>query len=404
MKLRGDGNRSVVSDVRLTPVSFPSPSQLPVEASPDELLGNGRRKRAPRSGDVALADVLPEGFNLWGPDYFPKSDGSETGTQLEELFWGLPILQEVREAITVPNTHIRRLAIRLKKQAEDSNVPVPDSQAKLTRTKHATGDHMLRQYHNYLPNAAELTELQGTLTEKREQVITLICNDNTRGWHTKRSHEIEVMQHHTLNDFIQILPCPCIVAKPDSKGEDADPKYEDVTSYWCIDGTIYVKDPEEPCHLLVERAKAFVCAEVATGLRRLKKQGPPTDVADDEHATAVPMGNMMTTTFGSLELPVGSKSYYHHYGGCVHELTVLDSRFVSPTDAVLREKPVVSFVQSGVRRKCDVCLLKTAEYKCFNDKISDAEGTIYCRSCFHGLQYTFGGDLKNKQLSAYTFL
>jgi hypothetical protein len=77
---------SVVSDVRLTQVSFPSPSQLPVEAPPDELLVNGKRKRAPRSGDVALADVLPEGFNLWGPDYFPKSDGSETGTQVRALW------------------------------------------------------------------------------------------------------------------------------------------------------------------------------------------------------------------------------------------------------------------------------------------------------------------------------
>jgi snRNA-activating protein complex (SNAPc), subunit 3 len=256
--------------------------------------------------------------------------------------------------------------------------------------------------------------LQGTLTEKREQVITLICNDNTRGWHTKRSHEVEVMPHHTLNDFIQVLPCPCIVAEPDPEGNDTDPTKskkskdnrikEDITSYWCIDGTIYVKDPEEPCHLLVERAKAYVCAEVATGLRRLKKQGPPISIADDEHASAVPMGNMMTSTFGSLELPVGSKSYYHHDGGCVHELTVLDSRFVSPTDAVLREKPVVSFVQSGVRRKCDVCMLKTAEYKCFNDKISDAEGTIYCRMCYHGLQYTLEGKLKNDDLKAFTFL
>jgi hypothetical protein len=61
-------------------------SQLPVEAPPDEPLAvNGKRKRAPRNGDVALADVLPEGFNLWGPDFFPKSDGSETGTQVRAL-------------------------------------------------------------------------------------------------------------------------------------------------------------------------------------------------------------------------------------------------------------------------------------------------------------------------------
>jgi hypothetical protein len=245
--------------------------------------------------------------------------------------------------------------------------------------------------------------LQGKLTEKREQVITLTCNNNSNNKNTKgraalRTHEVEVMLHHTLNEFVQMLPCPCNVSKPESESKEGDAPIiidtttttkekvtkKDDTAYWCIDGTLYVQDPTKPFCELIERAKAYACA--------------------DKHASAVPMGNMMTTTFGSLDLPIGSKSYYHHDGGCVHELTVLDSKFVCPEDAVLRDKPVVSFVQSGMRRKCEVCLLKTAQYKCFHDKFADAECVIYCATCYHALQYTTKDQLKNTALKAYNFL
>jgi snRNA-activating protein complex (SNAPc), subunit 3 len=208
---------------------------------------------------------------------------------------------------------------------------------------------------------------------------------NYKGFQRSGTHVYEVLGDHTLATLAQALICPYKhsnaphIGPPDGSSNNS--------GFFCIDGQLYVPDPEEDPGGSIDHMLDWIGSHVL-GL------GPSAAVAAGaEHWTR---HSMRDVKFNDVHNTLGGQFFYQHGHGCVHSLIVVDVRLISQAEAHARGRapPQLVLAHPDSARRCFVCKLHAAVCRVYGDDFGDADPMLYCDECYHMAHYTADGQLR----------
>lgn len=111
--------------------------------------------------------------------------------------------------------------------------------------------------------------------------------------------------------------------------------------------------------------------------------------------------SMESTTFGQLEVRLGSPCLYQHHGNCEHVFTFSDLRLVASGDSLKRKDyPLLDLITLPKAVCCMTCG-DTAARVVFDSTIHLHDPTFLCVNCFQSFHYVNGQ--KVGEFRAYRF-
>lgn len=150
---------------------------------------------------------------------------------------------------------------------------------------------------------------------------------------------------------------------------------------------------------------------------------PPYETESLEEFTSPTVRSMNETTLSNLKIRLGLRYYYCHLRQiCEHYLyfsdirlfnTTTDYQVIPSTDPSSRRVqhlslsdtyPRLTYMAKFTRKKCDVCLLWSAQYIVYGDRLTINNPTLFCQHCYHMLHYTHEGELLYDDYSVFPYL
>ena len=141
----------------------------------------------------------------------------------------------------------------------------------------------------------------------------------------------------------------------------------------------------------------------------------------DSHSCSLPpIRSMNSTTLSSLKVRLGLRYLYCHMKQiCEHFLYFSDLRlFNTTTDYqvstsnlrhahsrnIYETYPRLTYMAKFPRKKCEICLLWSAQYLVYGDRLAANNPTLFCQHCHHMLHYSNEGELLYDDFSVFPYL
>jgi hypothetical protein len=143
--------------------------------------------------------------------------------------------------------------------------------------------------------------------------------------------------------------------------------------------------------------------------------------ADPKLCSFPPIRSMNTTTLSTLRVRLGLRYLYCHMKQiCEHFLYFSDLRLFNTTtdyqqlthsssrrvqsQNIHETYPRLNYMAKFPRKKCEICLLWSAQYVVYGDRLAANNPTLFCQHCHHMLHYTNEGELLYDDFSVFPYL
>jgi len=243
----------------------------------------------------------------------------------------------------------------------------------------------------------------------------------------RKQYEVELLDSNTLADLRNILYC-IHDEMASSSLQEQQPSFP--AGCFFIEGRCYVDDQgvgeirsdtrENVMNWLRSSCGTEALGETPTRRKRARdEKADPESWAQVRYAISVNQLDagtvnilpMSSVTLGSLHFRLGVRYLFTHARySCEHYLYFSDCRlFHSGTDkesgVMLTETfPRVNFMAKFARKKCEVCMLWSARYLAYGDRLADTNPMMFCQHCYHMLHYSASGVLIYDDFDVFPYL
>jgi hypothetical protein len=144
------------------------------------------------------------------------------------------------------------------------------------------------------------------------------------------------------------------------------------------------------------------------------------DFVDPHLSSPPPIKSMNSTTLSSLRVRLGLRYLYCHMKQiCEHFLYFSDLRLFNTTtdyqvststsrrvqsQNIYETYPRLTYMAKFPRKKCEICLLWSAQYLVYGDRLAANNPTLFCQHCHHMLHYSNEGELLYDDFSVFPYL
>lgn len=214
---------------------------------------------------------------------------------------------------------------------------------------------------------------------------------------TSRPQEIELLGSQTLQTLYHHIYC---IENTCVSGE--------LNGVFYIEGAFYAenseddKDSASATLRTIERMKIWIDSTWHMNRKHAESSsssGPARKRKSRDRSTslegAAPVVNNMKCRLDDLEISTDKKYLLFHKAGCEHTINFTEIRTITRSLLSFETNQFPRTTQHAVinRRKCGVCLIQSAKFLCFGDRLADSNPFFYCEHCYYSLHYDKYGTL-----------